>query len=319
MTITAAIQLYVKALVAKAYARRTVDTYEPHLRMFAEWAGEHRVTQCHDIDLELLRHYQADLAARISRFKRLLALRSQAKMLGAVKGLCAFLAQRGILLMDPARSLELPRTRRSGLPYGLPTVREIVRILKVPDTTTPVGLRDRAVLEVLYSTGIRNAELRGLRVWDVDLVDGTLAVHQGKGQKSRVLPLGREARRWVSEYLTHVRPHCAPSRSTPTLFLTTGGKPLDFKNLNTMVRRCTRQAGVNKRVTVHTFRHACATHMLQNGADIRYIQRLLGHRSLLSTTVYTHLEIRDLKRVHRKCHPRARRRRRPVEDPSAGD
>lgn len=309
MRISAAIQLYLKSLVARGYAQRTVDSYGPHLEAFEHWADQRRFHDCRDLDVEILRLYQSDVATQTSQYRRLLSLRTQAAMLGAVRRLCAFLTQRGHLLVDPARDLELPRTRRHVPPHGLPTPAEILRVIKVPDTRTPTGLRDRAVLEVLYSTGVRNAELRALRTWDADLAAGTLSIHRGKGQKDRVVPLGRQARRWLTEYLETVRPLWARAKAAPTLFLTRRGNALNFRNLNTMVRKAARKARVTKRVTVHTFRHACATHMLQNGADIRYIQKLLGHRSLLSTEVYTHLEIRDLKRIHRRCHPRAKSRK----------
>lgn len=318
MTITAAIRLYLKALEARGYSPRTLDSYGPHLETFRAWGETRQLTSCQDLGVEVLRSYQGEIAGRVSSSRRPLSLHTQAGLLSVVKGFCRFLAERGIVLVDHGKGLELPRIRRHGPPYGLPTPAEIARILQVPDIRTLLGVRDRAVLEVLYSTGIRNAELRVLRTFDVDLTEGTLGVFQGKGRKDRVVPLGRQARRWVEEYLTRVRPVWVGRTSTSTLFLSNEGNPLDFSNLNKMVRKAARAARVTKRVTVHTFRHACATHMLQNGADIRYIQKLLGHRSLLSTAVYTHLEIRDLKRVHRRCHPRAKRPGR-VEESSRGE
>lgn len=306
MTIAAAIALYLKSLAAKDYAARTVDTYGPHLATFRVWADEHQITDCRDIDVEILRAYQGDVATRVSQYNRPLSLSTQAALLGVVKGFCAFLAARNVLLMNPALNLELPRTRRHGLPHGLPTPAEVARIIEVPDTRTATGLRDRAVLEVLYSTAIRSAELRALRVYDVDLGEGTLTIFHGKGRKDRVVPLSRKARYWLEAYLTRVRPLWARAKTAPILFLTTCGNPINGRNLNTMLKKAARKARVNKRVTAHTYRHACASHMLKNGADIRYIQKLLGHRSLLSTQIYTHLEIQDLKRIHRKCHPRAK-------------
>jgi integrase/recombinase XerD len=307
VTIGDAIGQYLRALSARRYARRTIETYEDHLAAFEAWLTGRGIERSADVTIEILREYQAELTSRITRYDRPLSLRAQASRLGVIKGLFAFLVRRGFLLVDPARELELPRRDRRSLPYGLPTPREMARILAAPDTTRPAGIRDRAILEVLYSSAIRNAELRALRVWDVDLTEGLLTVVKGKGGKDRVVPLGREACRWVGGYLARVRPRYVRKRTTSVLFLTRGGRPMDFSYLNRMVKEQARRAGVSRRLTVHTFRHACATHMLQAGAGIRHLQRLLGHRSLLSTEVYTHLEIRDLKRVHRKCHPRARR------------
>jgi integrase/recombinase XerD len=301
------VSLYLKSLAARGYAPRTVETYRPHLAGFVDWAQQHGLERVTDVDLGVLRAWQQDLAGQTSRYGRPLSVQTQAQKLGTAKSLFAFLVRRGVLLADPARDLELPRLKPRALPYGLPTPAEMARLLEVPDTTTPWGLRDRAVLELLYSTGLRHAELRRLRIWDVDLGDGTVTVVRGKGQKDRVVPLGRVACRWVGRYLTAVRPLWAGA--SDTLFLTSGGKPLHVSNLNELVKACARTAGVVRRVTVHTFRHACATHMLRAGADIRHLQKLLGHRSPSSTAIYTHVEIRDLKRVHRRCHPRVRRRR----------
>ena len=265
----------------------------------------HGVELCHEVDRALLRAYQEALVARTSRYCRPLSLEPARKAHRDQRSL-RLPGSPGGLADGSGPGLGAASRHAAELALEPADIRRIVRILHVPDTRTKPGLRDRAVLEVLYSSGIRNAELRALRVHDVDTADGSLVVFRGKGNRDRVVPLGREACRWVAEYLTQVRSHWVRHRSTATLFVTDGGKPLDFSNLNKMVKACARKAGVTKHLWVHTFRHACATHMLKNGADIRYIQKLLGHRSLTSTQIYTQLDIRDLKRIHQKCHPRAR-------------
>jgi integrase/recombinase XerD len=310
MRIRDAIPLYLAALEAKGYAPRTRATYEPHLVALTDWLEERGIDFCPDVDVATLHTFHQELVSGTSRYGRPFSLSLQAGRLGVVRRFFAFLVRRGLLLVNPARELELPRHERRMLPYGLPTPQEMERMIAAPDTDTGAGLRDRAVLEVLYSSAIRNAELRALRVWDVDLVDGTLTVFRGKRRKDRTIPLGREACRWLGEYLTRVRPHWVRSKSDPLLFLTAGGRPLDFSNLNKLVKACARAAGVTKHVTVHTYRHACASHMLQAGAEIRHLQRILGHKSLLSTAIYTHLDLADLKRIHRRCHPRGRVRER---------
>lgn len=309
MTLADAIAQYLTALVAQGYAARTVDTYQPQLAAFAAWAETQKVADVRDVDLGLLRTYQAWLQAQTSRYGRPFSVYAQTQKLSVLRSLFAFLTRRGVTLVDAASDLELPRAPRRGLPYGLPTIDEMRRVIEAPDTTTLLGIRDRALLEVLYATAIRNAELRALRVWNVDLADQTLTVIRGKGQKDRVVPLGREAARWLTQYLTLVRPRWAPRRATAPLFLTSHGHALGCPQLNAMVKLHARRAGVAKRLTVHTFRHACASHMLRRGANLRHLQKLLGHRSLATTEVYTHVDIADLKRVHRKCHPRARRPR----------
>jgi integrase/recombinase XerD len=300
-----ALSLYLNALEIRGYSKSTLDLYGINIRAFIGWTRDRGVERVEDVDLALLRHHQAGLVSQITRFGRPMGLHAQSIRVTALKAFFGDLLKRGVILVDPARDLEHPRLAPRSPPMLIPTPREMRRILTAPDTSTLMGIRDRAVMELLYATGLRNRELRNLKPWDVDLVDGSVTVRRGKGQKSRVVPLGRTANRWVSTYLERVRPHWARRPSVDHLFLTSVGGPLDPVTLNALVRQHVRRARVTKRVTVHTFRHACATHMLQGGADIRHVQQLLGHRSLLSTAIYTHLVLRDLQRAHRKYHPRA--------------
>lgn len=312
MKIRRAIHHYLEHMKAQNFAARTIETVAPHLEALARWLEEEGVEDIDQVDLTLLRTHQTELMSQTTRFHRPPSISTQIQRASAIRSLFRYLIRRQHLLVDPARDLEVPRERARALPYGLPTPAEMLRILSTPDTGTPLGIRDRAILEVLYSTGLRNAELRALRVWDVDLEERTVTVVRGKGRQDRIVPLGQKARDWVRRYLDGVRPQWARRSKVDTLFLTNTGNPLHFTMLIRIVKIATAKAGVHKRVTVHTFRHACATHMLAGGADIRYLQQLLGHRSLASTTIYTQVEIRHLQRVHRRCHPRAgggRRRR----------
>lgn len=305
MRLEEALSLYLKSLEVRAYSSSTLDLYGINIRAFIAWVRYRGVDRVEDVDLALLRQHQASLVSHITRFGRPMGLPAQAMRVTALKAFFGDLLKRGVVLVDPARDLEHPRLAPRSAPMLIPTPREMRRILTAPDTSTLMGIRDRAVMELLYATGLRNRELRSLKPWDVDLVDGSVTVRRGKGQKSRVVPLGRTAKRWVSTYLERVRPSWARRPSVDHLFLTSAGGPLDAVTLNTLVHLHARAARVTKRVTVHTFRHACATHMLQGGADIRHVQQLLGHRSLTSTAIYTHLVLRDLQRAHRKYHPRA--------------
>ena len=305
MILSDALFLYLKSLEVRGYSKSTVDLYGLNIRAFIGWARERGVERVADVDLALLREHQSGLVSRITRFGRPMSLHTQSIRVTALKVFFADLLKRGLILVDPGRDLEHPRLAPRSPPMLIPTPREMARILAAPDTTTLKGIRDRAVMELLYATGLRNRELRNLMPWDVDLVDGCVTVRRGKGQRSRVVPLGRTARRWVATYLERVRPEWARRPTVQHLFLTSVGGPLDGVTLSTLVHLHVRQARVTKRVTVHTFRHACATHMLQGGADIRHVQQLLGHRSLTSTAIYTHLVLRDLQRAHRRYHPRA--------------
>ena len=182
-----------------------------------------------------------------------------------------------------------------------------MRLLQAPDTTTLRGFRDRVILELLYGTGIRSKELRGVQVSDLDTVEGSLTVRTGKGGRGRVLPLGRGLCQLIEEYLAMVRPTLHGTKTSEALIpgLSTGGE-MSGTQLTEAVRFYARATGLEKRVTPHALRHACATHMLQNGAPIRHVQELLGHVQLNTTMVYTHLTITDLKKAHMRYHPRER-------------
>jgi integrase/recombinase XerD len=185
------------------------------------------------------------------------------------------------------------------------TKKEVARLLGKPDSSTVFGMRDRAILELLYSSGIRVSELTGLALEDLDLRGGELRV-LGKGNKERLVPIGEVACDYLGVYLKASRPALAPPRER-TLFVTARGKRFQATNLVAIVREYGRRAGIHKRVTPHALRHTCATHLLKGKADIRQIQRILGHASIATTQRYTKVEITDLKEVLRRCHPRERK------------
>jgi integrase/recombinase XerD len=205
---------------------------------------------------------------------------------------------------NPASELELPRPE-TRLPVAGLTPAEVARLCAVPDLADPLGLRDRAMLETLYASGIRRAELARLECADVNLGRGTLTVRQGKGGKDRVVPLGARAAAWVARYLDEVRPRLMLEAREPGLFLTGYGEPFHPDVLTRMMTAWLKAAGLPGRGSCHLMRHTCATHMLENGADVRYIQQLLGHASLETTAIYTEVTINQLLAVHARCHPSA--------------
>lgn len=186
------------------------------------------------------------------------------------------------------------------------TEREVNLILNQPEISNPIGLRDKAMMEVLYSTAIRAKELAGLKIGDIDFVQGYLRVDDPKGGKSfqRVIPIGKIACDYVNQYLTKVRPLLDKTNTKGHLFLSSAGKKIHRSYLSSMVRKYLFKCGIRKKITPHSFRVTCATQMLNNDADIRYVQEHLGHKSIRSTQIYTRLVPKDLKRVHTLCHPR---------------
>ena len=196
----------------------------------------------------------------------------------------------------------MPKVIRNIARYVL-SIEDVEKILNMPDISTLLGLRDRAILEVLYSSAIRRSELKRLLIYDMDTKQGTLLVREGKGRKDRIVPLGERACAWVKKYVNDVRPQLVAVRDEGFLFLTAHGDALTDDHLSGAVKDYIEQSGVHTKGSCHLFRHACATHMLENGADTRFIQALLGHSSLATTQVYTHVALTKLKEIHNATHP----------------
>jgi integrase/recombinase XerD len=221
-----------------------------------------------------------------------------------------WLARENHILGNPASELELPRVHRR-LPAHILSREQVEQVMALTQRTDehgnldPKALRDRAILETLYSSGIRRTELIQLGLYDVDLKNGTLAVRDGKGRKDRFVPLGSRAIHWIGRYLEEVRPELVLEPDPGVLFLHEFGEPFNKNRLTDLVNKYLRAAGI-ERGACHLFRHAMATQMLENGADIRFIQAILGHAQLTTTEIYTHVTIVKLKEIHALTHPAER-------------
>lgn len=241
-----------------------------------------------------------------SKTGKALSVGTHVARLMAVKIFFRFLVREGFLMANPTAQLELPR-RKTPLPEVLSEF-EVVRLLEFPDTMTLSGIRDRALLELLYGTALRNSEVCSLTLDQVDLERHQVRLQKGKGNKGRVVPLGEESQAWLERYLDQVRPQWLRSPGLTAVFLDRWGhKALSSNGLAQIVRGLARAAQLGKAVSPHVLRHSCATHMLKRGASLRHIQQLLGHSSLTSTEHYTRVEISDLRRVLTRCHPRERK------------
>lgn len=233
----------------------------------------------------------------------------QNRVLVAIKGLFKFLLAENLIARDPAAPLAYAREPQT-LPRNVLTPREARKIIEAPDVQSVLGYRDRTILEVLYSTGIRKLELMNLTVADVQLEEELLRINGGKGAKDRVVPLTAVACSFLESYVNAIRPQLLGSRLTNRLFLSQRGRPIARNTLGGIVEKYARIARIKKRVTCHLWRHSCATHLLQNKANLRHVQEILGHRSLATTERYLHLTITELKAAHVRCHPRERDHRR---------
>jgi integrase/recombinase XerD len=274
------------------------------LGYFIRWCDARHVTSPRQISLDLLESYQLFLATIRKRDGQPIAPSTQATRLNPIVAFCKWLVRRKLLRKDPSAEISLPRQSRR-IPGRVPTEREMERIMREPDTRTPSGIRDRAVLETLYATGVRRMELARLRVSDVDLEGLVLFVANGKGGRNRVVPLGARAAAWIGRYLEEVRPRLTGDPAQRLLFLTDYGDGLMKNRLGDSVKRHVVNSGFPARGACHLFRHACATHMLENGADIRFIQVLLGHSDLSTTQIYARVAIAKLREIHAATHPGA--------------
>lgn len=231
-----------------------------------------------------------------------LSPRSVARHLSAIRQYHRFLVREGHATEDPTSHLEAPRPWRR-LP-GVLSSEEVNRLLAAGETTTPRGVRDRAMLELMYASGLRVSELVGLRLADLDLSLGIVRV-VGKGDKERLVPLGEAAAESLRAYLTHGRPKLERRRASPHLFLGRHGRRLTRQAFWQLMKRQATAAGITKRVTPHTLRHSFATHLVERGADLRSVQLMLGHADIGTTQIYTHLSRAHLKAIYAKYHPRA--------------
>jgi integrase/recombinase XerD len=287
------------------YAPRTPASYMAHVRAFLEWLAA-RGLDLVDVKAKDLDAYQSFLYAyRRKSDGKPYSAAYQGTRLVVLKHLFRFLYRRSYLLSDPAADIELPRLEKR-LPRVILTFQEVRKILEAPDTRTPRGLRDRAMLETLYATGIRVTELSNLTPYDVDTEERVLRVVLGKGRKDRNVPLTRAAAQAIEAYLVKSRPKLVGRVKLRFLFLQDKGGKMDRATTCRIVHQWAEEAGVKKHVTPHTFRHTVATHLLKGRADIRHIQALLGHASLGTTQRYTRVEVSDLKQAIERAHPRGR-------------
>jgi integrase/recombinase XerD len=281
--------------VERALAENTLVAYGRDLRRLAAYADRRRK--------DVLELRQSDLADFIGSLKgEQLSPQSVARAVHAVRGFYRFAVREGRLVADPMENLKAPKTFKA-LPRYL-TPEQVEALLAAPDTSTSLGLRDRAILEVMYATGLRVSELVGLRQTDVQLEVGIVTCF-GKGRKERLVPLGRTARQWVERYLATVRGGLCRDPSSPTLFLSQRGGRLSRMGLWLIVRRHAVRAGVERVLTPHVLRHSFATHLLERGADLRSLQAMLGHADISTTQIYTHITRERLRQVYDRYHPRA--------------
>lgn len=299
--LTRYMELHFEWMLVTGYSEDTVRARRIALKRFIRWCDERGLAKPQDFTKPILERYQRHLFYYRKEDGKPMTLGSQHGYLAPLKTFFKWLARENHLLYNPASELQLPKQPKH-LPRTILSVAEVEAVLAQADPATPQGLRDRAMLETLYSTGLRRMELPALAIYDVDLTRRLVFVREGKGRRDRVIPIGERACAWVEKYLLETRPQLLVGDSE-ALFVTDYGEPMTAALLAGKVKRYMAFAGINKPGACHLFRHAMATHMLENGADTRFIQAMLGHADLATTQIYTHVSVEKLKEIHAATHP----------------
>lgn len=303
----------------RVYATRlrpgTVVLQRFYLRVFVEWAAAHQLEDVRFVTRDHIQQYQAHLRTVEYRSRagmKKLAASSRCERFAAVKRLFEWATATRLIVVDPTASVRR-ESRRRWQPANVISESEMAALLAAVDTDDEIGLRDYALFELMYSTGLRCAEVSALDLHDVDLAEGIVLVRNGKGAKQRLVPIGESAVEALRRYLIFARPLLAKSARIQALFLIGRcrgkGTRLGDGGIVAIVERAAQRARITRRVTPHTFRHSFATHLLRAGADLRHVQELLGHSRIDTTECYTHLDVEDLAAAHARSHPRGKTRK----------
>jgi integrase/recombinase XerD len=300
--LTAYVSAHLEWLLVTGYSKDTIRTRRIALKRFIAWCDERALRDPKDITKPILERYQRHLFYYRKPDGRPISLGGQLGYLAPIKLFFKWLTRENHILYNPASEMQLPRQPKH-LPRNILSIQEVEAILAEADAKTPQTLRDRALLETLYSTGLRRMELPGLCIYDVDLTRRLVNVREGKGGRDRVIPIGQRAAAWVDKYLIESRPQLMVA-DHEYLFVNDYGEPASPVFVAAKVKRYMMFASVEKKTgSCHLLRHAMATHMLDNGADIRFIQAMLGHADISTTQIYTHVAIDKLREIHDATHP----------------
>ena len=296
------LEKHLEDLRVRNYSEYTVKNRRVHIGFFLDWANERGITEPVEVTRTVLESYQRHVFHYRKKNGEPLSFTGQHDRLVPLRVWFKWMARQHHILHNPASELELPRLGMR-LPKAVLTAAEAEQIIEQTNIHDALGLRDRAILETLYSTGMRRLELVHLKLGDLDLERATVSIRQGKGHKDRIIPLGDRAAAWVRKYLDESRPQLATEPDDKIVFLSNAGEPFSLDYLTEMVRGYVEAANLGKHGACHLFRHTMATLMLEGGADTRFIQAMLGHADLKTTQLYTHVAIRQLQDIHRATHP----------------
>ena len=291
------VESFINYLIAECgLSKNTVLAYSHDLRIFTAFLLSKKISDFNSVRPDTITSFI------ISEKKRGLSIKSITRAIVAIRMLYRFLLSEGKLRKNPFTVIDSPKLWKK-LPEVI-SVKKIDDLLSAPDTKTKLGIRNKAILEFLYATGARVSEVAAIQMDWINLEYGYVKC-KGKGSKERIVPLGRKAIEVVQTYLTAVRPKIKDSYERACLFLSKTGKPLRRENIWVIVKNCAIKAGIHEHISPHKLRHSFATHLLENGADLRSVQEMLGHVNISTTQIYTHVSKQHLKNVHQQFHPRA--------------
>lgn len=304
---------FIEYLTALNYSTATLVNYAHNVEIFLEWLTENTsLNSIADVTAAQLSQYQIalyriEIEDEKTGKKKRLSTGTQANKLAAMKRFFLWLWQEGLIVHNPSASIQMPKQPKM-LPRNILTPAEAKRLIESVPTKKPRDIRDRAILETLYATGIRLSELLDLTIYDVEMQTGTMRIEHGKGDETRLVPLTETAKTAIKLYLAEARLVFATEAGQIRLFVSSrSGGQLFADDIRRIIKKAYKAANIKKHISTHTIRHSCATHLLKGKADIRQIQKLLGHRRLSSTEIYTHVELGDLAEVISRCHPREKK------------
>ncbi|MBI2470492.1 MAG: site-specific tyrosine recombinase XerD [Planctomycetes bacterium] len=291
------IESFINYLVVECgLSKNTILSYSHDLQLFTNFLLSKKISDFNEVRPDTITSFI------ISEKQRGIAINSITRSIVSIRMLYRFLLSEGKLQKNPLTTIESPKLWKR-LPVVIPA-NKIDKLLSIPDTTTKLGIRNKAILELLYATGARVSEVAAIEMDWINLEYGYVKC-RGKGSKERIVPLGTKAIEAVQNYLKVARPEIKNNQHSPYLFLSKAGKPIRRENIWKIVRNCALRAGIHERISPHKLRHSFATHLLENGADIRSVQEMLGHVNISTTQIYTHVSKQHLKAIHQQFHPRA--------------
>ncbi len=294
---------FLQSMRMRNCSEATIRSWNYVFNVFSHWSQERGIECLSEVTPEIMGAYRRYLFHyRNAHTGKPLTFDTQAHYLMMVRRWFVWMKDQALIESDPTRDIELPKSEER-LPTVTLSAEQVELLLNQPDINSLVGIRDRTIMEVLYSSGIRCGELVALDVYDIHPDRGVLTVRRGKGRKDRVVPIGKRALSWVEKYLNDIRPDWVNDSSAQALFVSNKGRRLVSTGLSVLVKKYLKRIGITERGSCHLLRHAAATLMMEGGADLRSLQEFLGHKRINTTQIYTHVSIKRLQEVHRKTHP----------------